>query len=201
MFPLRFVRAPVFAVGLLAPAVARADVLLTPFVGGNVGGSAGAPLADFVGDHSRTTFGGSIAVMSAGIFGVEADIGYSPKFFGTDLELGGIPVSVARNNVLTAMANLTAGVPIQSRGGQGIRPYGVAGLGLLRQQFDLAGGLVGYSANDLAYDVGGGVMLFLGRNSASAVTCGTSEPSTATPSAICSTCSLVHSTSPGPAWG
>jgi opacity protein-like surface antigen len=145
---------------LFLPAASRADLLLTPFVGGNLGGSVTSRFADFVGDQSRTTFGGSIATMSGGIFGVEGDLGFTPKFFGTDVELGGVPVSVAKNNVLTAMANLTVGVPIQSHGGTGIRPYAVGGIGLIRQQFDVVGGLVGYTANDLGYNVGGGVLIF-----------------------------------------
>jgi opacity protein-like surface antigen len=115
---------------------------------------------DFVGDQSRTTFGGSLATMSGGIFGVEGDFGFTPKFFGTDVELGGVPISVAKNNVLTAMGNLTIGVPLQSHGGPGIRPYAVGGIGLIRQEFDVVGGLVGYTANDLGYNVGGGVLIF-----------------------------------------
>jgi Outer membrane protein beta-barrel domain len=143
---------------------ARADVMFTPFVGANVGGSAtSSPLADFVGSASRTTFGGSIALMSGGVFGIEADVGYTPRFFGTDVELGGIPISLARNNVLTAMVNLTAGVPLQG-GGVGIRPYAVGGVGLIRQQLSAAAGLVRYDANDLGYDIGGGVVLFVSRN-------------------------------------
>jgi len=145
---------------LFLPAAGHADVLFTPFVGGNLGGSVTSRFADFVGDQSRTTFGGSLAAMSGGIFGIEGDLAFTPKFFGTDVQIGGVPVSLARNNVLTAMANLTIGVPIQSHGGPGIRPYGVGGVGLIRQQFDLAGGVVGYSANDLGYNVGGGVLIF-----------------------------------------
>lgn len=143
---------------------ARADVLFTPFVGANVGGSAASPLADFVGNPSRTTFGGSLALMSGGVFGVEADVGYTPRFFGTDLEFRGIPISLARNNVLTAMVNLTAGVPLQGRSGAGIRPYAVGGIGLVRQQLSAAAGLVNYDLNDVGYNVGGGVVLFVSRN-------------------------------------
>jgi len=159
MRPVRLLAATLFGI-LLFPAAGRADVLFTPFIGGNLGGSVTSRFADFVGDQSRTTFGGSIATMSGGIFGIEGDLGFTPKFFGTDVQLKGIPVSVARNNVLTAMANLTVGVPLQSHGGPGIRPYGVGGVGLIRQQFDLIGALIGYTANDLGYNVGGGVMIF-----------------------------------------
>ena len=143
---------------------ARADVMFTPFVGANVGGSSRSPLADFVGNSSRTTFGGSIALMSGGVFGIEADLGYTPRFFGTNLEFGGIPISLARNNVLTAMVNVTAGVPLQGSSGFGIRPYAVGGVGLIRQQLSAAAGLVNYDANDLGYNLGGGVVLFVSRN-------------------------------------
>jgi opacity protein-like surface antigen len=157
------------AIVLAGPAPARADILLTPFVGGNLFGSASAPLADVVGDGLRTTFGGSVAVTAGGIFGVEGDVGFTPKFFGTNVNLAGFPVSLAHNNVLTAMANVTVGIPLQGRGpygqssGPGVRPYAVAGLGLIRQQLDLVG-LFGYSVNDLGYDLGGGVDVFLTHN-------------------------------------
>lgn len=143
---------------------ARADALLTPFVGRNLGGSASSPLSDFVGDQSKTSFGVSLALMSAGIFGVEGDLGYTPKFFGTDLQVAGVPVNLASNNVLTAMGNLTIGVPLESHGGPGVRPYAVAGIGLIRQRLSLVGGLASYTASDLGYDLGGGVFVFVSRN-------------------------------------
>lgn len=149
---------------LFAPSPARGDVLLTPFVGTNLGGSASSPLADVVGDPSRMTFGGSLALMSGGIFGIEADVGYTPRFFGRDIEVVGVPLSLVRNNVLTAMVNLTAGVPIEGGSGAGVRPYAVGGIGLVRQQLSAAAGLVRYDANDLGYNVGGGVMVFFSRN-------------------------------------
>lgn len=144
------------------PSIARADVLLTPFVGANVGGSASSPLFDFSGDASRTNFGASVAVMSGGVLGLEADIGYTPRFFGTDVPIAGVPLTLARNRVVTAMANLTAGIPLQGRSGIGVRPYGVAGVGLIRQQVDVIGALAAYTANDFGYDVGAGLMVFFG---------------------------------------
>jgi len=62
------------------PGSARADWLLTPFAGVSFGGDA--PGQEF-------TWGGSIGWMGAGIFGVEADFGYSPKFFenGVDTDV------------------------------------------------------------------------------------------------------------------
>jgi hypothetical protein len=149
--------------GLTSPA-ASADVLVTPFVGANYGGSASSALASLAGDPSRTSFGASAAIMSGGVFGLEADLGYTPRFFSAEVPIAGIPLTLAQNRVITAMANLTAGVPIQGRSGVGVRPYGVAGLGLIRQQIDLVGGLTAYTANDLGYNVGGGLMVFFGRH-------------------------------------
>jgi opacity protein-like surface antigen len=149
---------------LLVVAPVRADILLTPFVGGVFGGSANSQVAEIVGDRSRSAFGGSIAIMSAGVFGVEGDVGYTPKFFGKNLQVAGVPVSLAQNNVLTAMGNLTLGIPLQSRNGSGVRPYAVAGIGLIRQRLSLITGLVGYTINDLGFDVGGGVLVFFSRN-------------------------------------
>jgi opacity protein-like surface antigen len=149
---------------LAMAAPARADSLLTPFVGTNLNGTASAPVGTFLGDSSHTSFGVSFAVMGGGVFGAEADFGYAPKFFGTDIQVGSLPVSFAKNNVTTAMFNLTAGIPLQGRNGVGIRPYAVAGVGLIRQQIEAAGGLVHYTMNDFGYDVGGGAMIFLGEH-------------------------------------
>jgi hypothetical protein len=146
----------------LSASPGRADVLLTPFVGANVGGSSSSALFQLAGDANRTSFGASVALMSGGVLGIEGDFGYTPRFFGAELPLGDFPLTVAQNRVITAMANLTAGLPLQARSGVGVRPYAVAGLGLIRQQIDVLGGINAYTANDLGYDVGGGIVLFFG---------------------------------------
>lgn len=161
---LRTIVGVVGAALLCAASPARADNLFTPFVGANLNGTASSPVGALVGDPSRTNFGASFAVMSGGVLGVEADFGYSPRFFGTDVQIGGLPISLVQNNVTTAMINVTAGVPLQGRSGVGVRPYGVAGVGLIRQRLNAVGGLVNYTSNDLGYDIGGGVMLFLGEH-------------------------------------
>ena len=40
----------------------------------------------------------------------------------------------------------------------------MGGVGLIRQQLSAAAGLVTYDANDLGYNLGGGVVLFVSRN-------------------------------------
>lgn len=143
---------------------ARADVLITPFVGSNMGGSASAPLFRAIDDGSPTNFGVSFAAMAGGVFGVEGDFGYTPRFVGADIDFIGIPITVVQNRVTTAMMNLTVGVPVQGRSGVGVRPYAVGGVGLIRQQVDVVGGLASFTENDFGYNLGGGLMLFLGRH-------------------------------------
>jgi opacity protein-like surface antigen len=161
----RSLRRALIVLALLSPASpGRADTLFTPFLGANLNSSPAASLNEIVGDPSRTAFGVSIATMGGGVFGVEADLGYSPKFFGTDINIGNVPIELAHNNVLTGMFNLTLGIPIQSHGGVGIRPYGVAGVGLIHQHIEAIGGAIDVSTTDFGYDVGGGLMLFFGRH-------------------------------------
>ena len=83
----------------MTAAPARADVLLIPFFGVNYGGDSGKNLEDAF-DANRFSWGVSLAAMGAGVFGVEADIAYSPDFFGKT-DLGGSSVLTAMGNLLT----------------------------------------------------------------------------------------------------
>jgi hypothetical protein len=143
---------------------ARADTLFTPFLGANVGGTVNSPVNALTGAASRTTFGGSLAVMGGGVFGIEADLGYSPKLLDASYDIAGVPISVIQKRVLTGMINLTAGIPIEGHNGVGIRPYAVAGVGLIRQRLDVAGAVTVASSNSLGYDIGGGAVVFFGEH-------------------------------------
>ena len=101
---------------------ARADGLIIPFIGVNFGGDSGAEFGDAA-DASRFNWGASFAWMGAGVFGFEGDFGYSPDFFGKN-DLGG-------SSVFTATGNLLLGIPFGGQKGFGIRPYGLAGIGLM----------------------------------------------------------------------
>jgi len=128
---------------VLTPIQARADGFVTPWVGSAFGSSI---------DNGQTTFGVSAGGMGAGVIGGELDFGYSPSFFGTKSDFGS-------NTVLDLMGNLIVGVPVGGQHGPGIRPYAVAGIGLIRTQID--GGTiakVSSSNNMFGWDAGGGVM-------------------------------------------
>ena len=140
---------------ILTPARAQADVLLIPFFGVNFGGDAGKDLSDAF-DSKQFNWGVSFAAMGAGVFGVEGDLGYSPDFFGKT-DAGG-------SHVLTLMGNLVLGIPFGGQRGFGIRPYGLVGMGLMRSSAKFGGPVGNVDENKLAWDFGGGVIIFFGTN-------------------------------------
>ena len=148
------------------PSKASADWLFTPFIGVNFGGSA--TFNDALGDledefEKRGTFGASLAWMGAGAIGFEIDFGYTPNFFESTEGSGNF--DYGDNNLTTLMANLIVGAPIGGQTGGGIRPYGSGGIGIMRSKITDPGDLVGdLSANDLAFNVGGGVSGFFSDN-------------------------------------
>jgi hypothetical protein len=69
---VRVFSAAILALFLLAPAApARADVVLTPYVGSLFGGDLSGNTA---------AFGANAAFMGAGIFGAEVGFNYAPEF-------------------------------------------------------------------------------------------------------------------------
>lgn len=136
----------------LLPTMARADTLLIPFIGVNFGGDSGTDFGDAF-DAKRFNWGGSFAFMGAGIFGVEGDFSYTSDFFGKT-DAGG-------SELFTATGSLLLGVPFGGQSGFGIRPYGLAGLGLMHTGADF-GGVSSQEEDDFTWSAGGGVMLFFG---------------------------------------
>jgi len=137
--------------GVAAPAAARADTLLMPFFGANIGGRSGRELARGI-DAGRFDWGVSLAFMGAGILGLEADVAYSPDFFGSS-DIGG-------SSVLTATGNLVIGIPIGGQSGVGFRPYVLGGAGVIRSQVDALNPGLSVDQSEAAWDVGGGAMFF-----------------------------------------
>jgi opacity protein-like surface antigen len=158
------ITASVFAVvSVVGPRTASADWTFTPFIGWNFGSSA-----DVTGEGGPTfsnkfekkiNYGASLMATGAGPFGFEVDFGYSPNFFETTTTGSGFEFT-SKSNVTTLMGNLVVG---SNKGG--VRPYAVAGVGLLRtklqdidETFDLN------SKNDFGLNIGGGVMGFFSNN-------------------------------------
>ncbi|MFN2445041.1 MAG: outer membrane protein [Vicinamibacterales bacterium] len=143
--------AVVSAAMLGAPSAARADWLLTPFIGTTFSGSA---------TNEHLTYGGSLGFMGAGIVGFEVDFGYTPEFFQGDDEDFDL---ISDSNVTTLMANVIVGAPIGGDEGS-VRPYFSGGAGLLRSSVADADEFFDVSNNDFGINFGGGVMAFFTDN-------------------------------------
>jgi len=141
--------------GMVTPAVARADGMIIPFAGINFGVNSRTELSDAV-DAKRLDWGVTFAYMGGGILGIEGDIGYSPDFFGKT-DIGG-------SSVLTATGNLLLGIPIGGQKGVGVRPYALVGLGVVRTKVDAFSNVLSFDNSKAAWDFGGGLMFFFGTN-------------------------------------
>lgn len=119
----------------LAPAAARADTLITPFVGVTFGGDAKV---------HRPTLGGSVTFVGRSL-GLEVELARTNKFFGNDSTSA---------NVTTLTAALVGGADIR---GRGLKPYFLTGAGLMRTGVALTAVLNDTSYNNFAIFLGGGV--------------------------------------------
>ena len=138
-----------------APAPASADWTFSPFIGSTFNGE----LNDVDLDEStqnKLSWGGSLMWMGEGIAGFEVDFGYTPEFFFSDND--NEVDFIGDGNVTTFMVNAVIGVPIGGDRGAGIRPYGTAGLGLVRQSVDDVIDVFDADRNSLGFNVGGGIM-------------------------------------------
>ena len=129
---------------LLGAPSARADYFVSPFVGGNFGGDTNS-------NSRKAPFGVSFGYMGGGIIGAEAQLMYTPSFFGDKNLIGS-------NNVFSLMGNVIVGAPLGSWDRQ-IRPYVSGGVGLLRSRIGGdANDVFNITQNDLGLDIGAGAM-------------------------------------------
>jgi len=140
----RFVRSTVSASLLLVmtAAPARADWLVTPYLGTAFGGDASS---------QHVIYGAAAAWMSHGIVGVEFDGSIAPDLLDED---DGVILGIADSNVTTLMGSLVIGAPL---GEPGVRPYAVAGAGLIRSRVSDANDIFDIDENSFGINVGGGV--------------------------------------------
>jgi hypothetical protein len=140
---------------LVAPRAVWADWLITPFAGGSF-----APETTFLvfdeGAGRKFTLGASVALLSNGLLGIEADVGHTPGFFEGDDPLG----LVLTSRVTTITGNVILAAPL-SLTRESLRPYLVGGLGLLQARSKHAGGLFPVDQDLLGVDFGGGAIGFV----------------------------------------
>ena len=143
---------PIFAVALLlslaTATTASAQGFVAPFIGYDFSGDSGcAELFDSDCEGRHTNFGVSVGVLG-GLFGFELDFGYAPNFFGESTD--------QNSNVLTLMGNFMIGPKIGP-----VQPYALAGLGLIKTDFEFSEfPALDSDNNKFGYDLGGGMMIF-----------------------------------------
>lgn len=142
----RGVLAIVIAIGTATPA--RAQGFISPLIGLDFGGDAQCP--NLTGCQDKKV-NASVSFGAMGnVLGFEEEIAYAPDFFGSAAGLS--------SSVLTLMSNVMLVPKIGP-----VRPYVEGGIGLIKTRVDLTTtSLFTTSNNGLGWDVGGGVIGFIG---------------------------------------
>jgi hypothetical protein len=155
------VRALLFLLALAPAAPASAEWHIVPLVGLTLKGSTNAPLVTdttepggSVGTHPN--FGGSLALLGAGVLGVEA-IGVFTPNFKADVDL--VNANVQSSRSLALMGNVILTTPRRWTE-YSLRPYMSGGFGLLRLSIVDTGGALGSTTNTSGFDIGGGAIGF-----------------------------------------
>lgn len=143
---------------VLCPHAADADWVFAPFIGSTFAGSTALPDLDQGASSSQFIFGGSAGLWTSGIFGLEGDFSYAPRYFETDDPLGVITGS----NVFTLGGNVVITTPV-SVTRESLRPYIVGGLGWMHASIEEVTPTVlpGRTRNSVAMNFGGGAIGFL----------------------------------------
>jgi len=139
-------------IAIASAAPARADGFVTPYIGFNFGGDSANCLSLSNCQEKRTNFGVTVG-STRGIFGIEADFGYAPHFFGD--------APGQSNGVFHFMSDFMVLVPAGP-----IQPYAFIGLGLIRAHATFDVSSLSLSQNAFSNDLGGGLNLYFSKKAA-----------------------------------
>jgi opacity protein-like surface antigen len=133
-----------------APGVGYAQGFISPLIGYDFGGDSGCP--EITGCEDKKLNIGVSAGTLGSVLGAELEFAYAKDFFGD--------ISGVSSSVLTLMGNLM----LSPRFGP-VQPYGLIGIGLLKTNVEFTGAsLLDSDDNHLGWDVGGGLIVFLGNH-------------------------------------
>ena len=140
------------------PAEVRADILVTPFIGGTFAGQTTLPIfgvqpPDPISLSKSLVIGAAGTWLGRGIFGVEGEVAYSPGFF----ERADGQQALTSSNFTTVNGSVVVTVPL-SVTRESLRPYAVGGLGLLHVGVNDLLGQATVNRNLLALNLGGGAI-------------------------------------------
>lgn len=151
---MRLVRAAaVGALLLISPSTAAADWLITPYLGMGFAGETTFLTFGRGAGESKLTLGASVALLSDGFLGLEADVAHMPRFFQGDdpFEL------ITSSRVTTLGGNVVVAAPL-SLTRESLRPYLVGGLGLIQVRIDNIINFVPFERDLLGLTLGGGAI-------------------------------------------
>ena len=133
-----------------AARAASAESFISPFIGYNFGGDSGCPEISNCENKTRNL---GVAFGSIGnVVGAEAEFSFIDNFFGETPN--------SSSHVLTFMGNFMLAPKFGV-----LQPYGVIGLGLIKSHAEVTlGGLLESDNNHFGWDLGGGVIGYLGQH-------------------------------------
>ena len=138
----------VFTLSLSAPAAAQG--FISPLLGYDFGDDSSCPAIAGCEDK-HLNIGAGVGTMGP-VLGLELDISYAKDFFGAGPGYA--------SSVLTVMSNLIVGPEIGP-----VRPYATGGIGLIKSHVSTDPVVLFDSSNNsFGWNIGGGVMVFLGEH-------------------------------------
>jgi hypothetical protein len=137
---------------LAQAAPARADWFVTPFIGIKFAGATNFVDLEQGASNTKITLGAAAGVVSDGLFGVETEFGYSPRFF--ERSSGSL---IARSNVLTLMGNVIITAP-RAVTGYSLRPFVSGGGGLIHVGIHDVADVLSVDTNLFGINLGGGAV-------------------------------------------
>lgn len=146
---------------VLTASPARADWLLTPYVGVVFGGASNQFTFNDTDDEfeQRLNVGVSLGYYTRGVFGFEVDYSAAPNFFQFTGGTNNFDLFDLDSSVQTLMGNVVLALPVGGPDGP-FRPYLTGGIGTIRTQLRSESDVFDeLTSNDTGYNFGAGAHL------------------------------------------
>jgi hypothetical protein len=153
-------RALIVGLALAAAQSASAEWHITPMVGVTFHATTNAPLIGTTPIGTHPSFGGAVALLGAGILGIEGIGVFTPTFMGDSPT--STPV-VQSSRALAIMGNAVITTPRRWTE-YSLRPYVSGGLGVIRLSVTDVGSALPTKTNAPGIDIGGGAIGFFSKH-------------------------------------